>query len=373
MIQTLKLHNYKIFKDTPEIELGKITLLTGTNGRGKSSFIQPLILLAQSMKESEDKTPLNLIPSGSMLELGVFEDILNRKAKDGSIKFSFKTDAKHDANYIITYKQSSKKDYGEMTSMIVDGHETFSKNTGFNVNDNINVEIAPPTFSGYTPLMNLKRVFYVAADRIAPIEQSSIIQGSSINSHGLNILKVIYYQDVEFLHELEKLMSKILDGAKLSIESDNDSYRLQMDSCDDGYFFKSTNVGYGYSYIILLLTSVMLAQKGDLVIIENPEAHLHPTAQAKLMKYLISTSSEKGVQIIIETHSDHIVNGALIGVHNQIIDKHDMDIVFFDRNGKIDSDLTIENLEITRQGTVKNPPKNFCDQYALDLKKLMGF
>lgn len=374
MIQTLRLHNYKIFEDTPEIELGKMTLLTGTNGRGKSSFIQPLILLAQSMNESEDKSPLNLIPSGSMLELGEFEDILNRRAIDGNISFAFKTDAKHDADYKLTYKQSSKKEYGEMTSMIVDGVETFSKNTGFNVKDDSNVEVAPPTFSGYTPLMNLRRLFYVAADRIAPIEQNFAISSSSINSHGFNVLKVIYFQDVEFREQLEKLMSNILDGATLSIKATADSYILQMDSCDNGSLFKSTNVGYGYSYILLLLSSVMLAQEGDLVIIENPEAHLHPSAQARLMKYLISVSSEKDVQIIVETHSDHIVNGALVGVHNKEIDKSDLGIVFFDSNSKNNhSDLIIKKLDITSQGTVSNPPKNFCDQYAIDLKTLMGF
>lgn len=375
MIQTLQLHNFKIFKDSPVINLGKLTLLTGTNGRGKSSFIQPFVLLAQSINETEDRTPLNLISSGSMLDLGPFKDILNKDSEDGNISFSFTTDAKYDSDYELTYQPSSKdSSIGEMVSMLVDGKETFSKNTGFNLNDESTQDVTPPTFSGYTPLMNLRKLFYVSADRIAPTRQPLSGFKSSINSHGSNILKVIFQQGSNFKEELRELMSDIFDGATIKIDDDGDYYQLFMDSRDNGSLFHSINVGYGYSYTLLLLTSVMLAKKDDLVIIENPEAHLHPSAQARLMTYLINKVSQVGAQIIIETHSDHVVNGALVGIHEKRISVKDLDIVFFDRNGKdTDGGLTVENLTITGQGTVKNPPRNFCDQYAMDLKTLMGF
>lgn len=72
--------------------------------------------------------------------------------------------------------------------------------------------------------------------------------------------------------------------------------------------FESYNVGFGYSYILSIIVSALIAKEGNILIIENPEAHLHPKAQLNL-SYLLAKLTGNGVQVFIETHSEHIVNG----------------------------------------------------------------
>ena len=73
----------------------------------------------------------------------------------------------------------------------------------------------------------------------------------------------------------------------------------------------------------------------------------------------------------METHSDHIVNASLLAVRRMVLTNEQMKILFFNRNDS-SSDVIVGNLEVTPKGRVKNPPRNFCDQYAMDLRTLMG-
>lgn len=73
------------------------------------------------------------------------------------------------------------------------------------------------------------------------------------------------------------------------------------------------NVGFGISYSLHVITAILKAKDGDLIIIENPESHVHPRGQAELGK-LIALAAINNIQIIIETHSDHIINGIRVAV-----------------------------------------------------------
>lgn len=376
MIKTLQLHQFKIFKETKEINIGKLTLLTGINGRGKSSFVQPLLLLAQSIRDSDDGTPLTLFPSGSILRLGSFTNILNSSASDNVIGISFSTDEEHDNDYSLSYHQSvDNPRFGELFSMKVNGLETFSATSLFNASDtDADTVVSPPSFSGFTPLLGLRNIFYVAADRIAPSrEDDKHVSDYYLDSHGYNILHVIAKQGKNFLDTLRSQLSIIFEGATINIVKSEDSYQLMMDAYDEGKQYEAVNVGYGYSYILLLLSSILLAKKGDVIIIENPEAHLHPSAQAALMRFILKLIKEKQIQVIVETHSDHIVNGSLVGVNQNAISKDDLEIIFFEHDTNSENAPSIQNLEITEQGTVIDPPEKFCSQYDIDLETIMGF
>src|SRR5260370_36481781 len=74
-----------------------------------------------------------------------------------------------------------------------------------------------------------------------------------------------------------------------------------------------TSVGFGITYALPIVVAVLSAHPGSLVIIENPEAHLHPRGQVK-MGELLCQASAAGIQILIETHSDHVLNGIRLAV-----------------------------------------------------------
>src|SRR5438046_1441121 len=77
--------------------------------------------------------------------------------------------------------------------------------------------------------------------------------------------------------------------------------------------YRPTNVGFGITYALPIVVSILSARPGSLVIIENPEAHLHPRGQVR-MGELLSLASTAGIQVLIETHSDHVLNGIRLAV-----------------------------------------------------------
>ena len=377
MISNISIQNFKAFHKMTDVKVGAFTLLTGINGRGKSTFLQMLLLLSQSIRNSEKHTPMNLITNGDWVQLGNFKELINVYSTESQIRFRLQTDEEIDNDFELTYNEIEEKaNLGELCSMKVNGIETFSEAGGYNQTENTPSQKIAPIFSGYTSLMNLQNLYYVAADRNrADNKENLTTEQVHLDCLGRNVINVIYQQDEVFQAELEYRLSQIFEGATFKIIKEANSLRLYMDAMNNGQNFKPVNVGYGYSYILTLLTAELLAKKGDIVIIENPEAHLHPSAQATMMKFFLKDIADKGIQIFMETHSDHIVNATLLGIRNPEINltKDNVNILFFNKNEEADNGIYIQNLEISPNGRVKNPPMKFCDQYAIDLQALMGF
>ena len=380
MIKELTIKNFKAFSDTKPIRLGGLTLLTGVNGRGKSSFLQPLLLLSQSLRESEEHTLTNLLTSGRWLDLGNFSDIINiNAAQNPLVTFSLDTDSKTDHRFDLTYKTNDDLDFGQLCSLKVNGVEQFTESTfwgGVDTTEKKEV-LSVPAISGYTSLVSLQRMYYIAADRNCAQNEEAYGSQRQLwpDKNGSNILNIIYAQGEDFQKQVEHELSLIFDGATLQIKQKGETLRLYMDSIDGGQLFTPVNVGFGYSYVLSIIACGLLAKDGEILIIENPEAHLHPSAQAAIMRFLCNTVLVKGVQVFVETHSDHIVNAALIVIKNENIpfSREQLEILFFSRQKGDENQFTIQNLDITNKGRVKNPPRSFCDQYAMDLKTLMGF
>ncbi len=112
-------------------------------------------------------------------------------------------------------------------------------------------------------------------------------------------------------------MGEISTGVKFNTtdipNTDNVLLDMQFEQPNLGFTgrFRPTNVGFGISYALPVVTALLAAQPGELIIIENPESHIHPRGQAGLGK-LIAKTAMNDVQLIVETHSDHIVNGIRI-------------------------------------------------------------
>ena len=117
---------------------------------------------------------------------------------------------------------------------------------------------------------------------------------------------------------------------------------------------------------------MVLAPNDSFIIVENPEAHLHPSAQAKMMNEMIAVAKERRIQLIVETHSDHILNTSLRAVKEHKLDLMDLQVLFFsnhtDDEGHVEA--RVQNLELNQMGHILNPPKQFFEQYSIDLRAL---
>jgi predicted ATPase len=107
-----------------------------------------------------------------------------------------------------------------------------------------------------------------------------------------------------------------------------------------------------------------MSKAGDVLICENPESHLHPEAQSRLGMFLARVA-DAGIQVILETHSDHILNGIRVAVKKGIINNIDVAINSFDR------DHVVSHPKIDKNGRIDLWPEGFFDQIDMDLGELI--
>jgi predicted ATPase len=161
--------------------------------------------------------------------------------------------------------------------------------------------------------------------------------------------------------------SELFPGAQgnaQNIEKTN-LLRLELRIGDIGDWRRPSNIGYGLTYAFPIIVAGLLAKPGQILIIDSPEAHLHPQGQSQMGCFL-ATIAAAGVQVIVETHSDHILNGIrrAIGEH-KILTAEQAALYFFDTK-----DFSPTKLEFTETGNIKSWPSGFFDQYQLDITAL---
>ena len=131
--------------------------------------------------------------------------------------------------------------------------------------------------------------------------------------------------------------------------------------------YRTTNVGFGLSYILPVLLA-LLAPVGTLCLIENPEAHLHPRGQTKLAELAVRASLA-GVQVVVETHSDHFIDGVRIAVREKLIRPQGVEFHYFER---MDGMTIVSSPQVDADGRLSSWPSGFFDQYEENLAKLLA-
>ena len=381
MIKKIQIDRFKSLRHTDWLKLGKVTLLTGANGKGKSSFCQTLLTLSQTWRRGLMD---NLLPSGAWKDLGNFGNIVYAYGEDKSIGMHIITDAERDYDFELLYRQSSDNEtLGELVNAKVGGVPITDDAVSSDDGDDDGTEVAEEgheirlgSLRDFPTLVSLERMYYVAAERKpAPAQQQIDETTPHINlaPDGSNVLNILWKnREYGAVEKVQKLLDEVLEGGGLVLSLAGDQLVLKMNSVADGHYFLPVNVGYGYSYILTLLAAIALAPDGSYIIVENPEAHLHPSAQARVMNELIEAATNRNIQLIVETHSDHVLNTSLRAVNDHRLNKDDFEILFFsnskDENGA--TEAIAQNLTVNELGHILNPPRQFFEQYSQDLRAL---
>lgn len=172
-----------------------------------------------------------------------------------------------------------------------------------------------------------------------------------------------------FSHQVEAWMSAVLGEMQLSVKVDGlkaqTELRIRNELTQESVL--PTQTGFGISYVLPIITAGLwaAAQKNKVLIVENPEAHLHPSAQSAVGKFL-ALVADSGVQVIVETHSEHVVDGARV------------QMTFLQRTGDMlvnymthDSEqVKILELNLNSKGELSDWPEGFFDQKQIDLREL---
>lgn len=361
MIKSLRIRSFKRFSDESFV-LRPLTVLTGLNGSGKTSVIHSLLLASEASGVRSDNTIRLNGPFG--MELGEAEQIRNWKS-DGLIEF---------------HLSSSLEDLAVWRFGIPSSNSLYLK-----------IEERPGVT--LTAFSNQPRAFsYLSAERLGPRNVSSAsplpserLEVGVRGEHCAQILGALGNRPVEFLnrlhpstttgsgsllkYEVERWLAEIARPVELdAIQYPGTAVTAMQFRFSGQDWVRAPNMGFGVTYALPVILAGLIAQPGGLFIVENPEAHLHPAGQSRMGVFL-AWLANCGVQVIVETHSDHILNGVrrAIGEYRYLSRENAL-VHFF---GSLEEDTPeIQMLEFTDVGGVSHWPKGFFDQYQIDVASL---
>ncbi|HOI91886.1 MAG TPA: DUF3696 domain-containing protein [Candidatus Rifleibacterium sp.] len=366
MIEFIRVQRFKSLNDA-SFPLAALNIFSGLNGMGKSSLIQSLLLLRQSYEKNTllDK---GLLLKGDYLTLGTGKDVLTENTDNETIVFTVKWEEAEPVNFAFNY--AGKSDLQPLQ--------------------------ARATLPEKLPNLFNKNFQYLAADRISPraaYEASDffIKDLNSLGNHGeftahyiveyglepikIKILQHMKASSLSLQDNLEKWMAEISPGIRVRTRLHQD-----MNSVSLGYAFehenevtaefKPQNVGFGLTFVLPVLVAVLRAAPGDMLIIENPEAHLHPAGQA-VLGHLCSLAAAGGVQLFIESHSDHFLNGIRVSVKEGVIKNDRVSLFFLERGPGRAHEARVVSPVIDQTGRIDIWPTGFFDETDKQLEKLL--
>jgi len=368
-MESVALHNFKAFARV-ELQLAPMTLLSGLNASGKSTVLQALAVLRQSHEDgtlAEDGLLLN----GELIELGTGHDVLYEDYETGE----------GGPRIGVTVREAGLE-YG------------WSGTYGYEQ------DLLPLADRPEHPVEQLslfQRGFqYLHANRIVPAvhypksHRIAIRRGflGVRGEHTVNYLRI--HQDdplarTPVLHPEERSPS-LLDQVNAWMRELCPGVNLQADDLQDtdfvrlrfGFFgtagirstnrYRPTNVGFGLTYTLPVVVACLTAQPGSLVMLENPEAHLHPRGQT-MMGRLAALAASTGAQVLVETHSEHVLNATRLAVKDGDIPPSMVALHYFHRRD--DGAISVTTPVIGRDGMISDWPEGFFDEWDRSLDRLL--
>lgn len=365
MINNISLTNFKSFKSAT-IDLNCLNLLAGANASGKSSIVQSFLLFKQA-DLSREKATLHL--NGDFVHLGSGSSVLHHWADDDAVAIDIETDFG-----TFHVKSEIVPELGE---------------TDYFPSDNPSSSVQ--VFD--------QRVRYLGADRISPQEsfpfsalkletrdlgvrgEYTIAYLSKFQTTPLSIPELAHPNDASFgaggdlISNINAWLQDISPGVDITARKLQGMALAQLTFGFKGSGvideLSSFNVGFGLTYTLPVVTLLLSAVAGDTVIIENPEAHVHPGGQLALGK-MIAQAAVNGVQVIVETHSDHIFNGMrlFIKANPKQVDKFNFYFVERVAAGKGFHSQAVR-AEVAADGKFLSSPNGFFDGWEQALFELI--
>lgn len=435
MLTHLKLENFKIWRSTGPVRLAPLTLLLGTNSSGKSSLIQSLLLIRQTVKGDDLGLDLNLgnPDAGDSVTLGQFKDMLCRHGADtestkanqvgiefrwsetgtpsGSVLFSaryrkgeagsaeleflrlgkdgqgFSVQRRKPGIYRLTLGNQAKP-LGQSSDYRPQRSFAFSSATLNKLGEQADAirsvgpelldELGRIIYLG--PVRRLAQRDYVWAGRMPQhigddgAKAIDALIASGVTRQSPQKRKQADPQEVRLFEQTIHWLKAMNLADDISVRALGNSARHELLIGQNGEAVNIRDVGVGVSQVIPVVVAALFAKPGHIVIIEEPESHLHPLAQSMLAELFSQVSRERGVQFIIETHSEHLFRRLQTLVARREANSDDTAMYFVERDGKA---ARLRTLEMDDFGRVKNWPEGFFgdalgetrEQTALAIKR----
>ncbi|WP_162272504.1 AAA family ATPase [Candidatus Thiodiazotropha endoloripes] len=367
-------------------------------------MIQSFLLLRQTALSSDAGVTLNFGngDANESVQLGQFNDVLCKHGDDREIEIEFRWGRPADLGDTRVYVARYKKDKGGAAALksvrleddgesywavlgrhnaysIKLGSERYKRGASPEYRPERSVMFPPAARSklkehgrrveniGLSLMEELRRISYLGPIRQIPKRDYGWSGNMPINlgdcgermADALIASKYLgnnpgvngdLLQDVsEWLKRME-----LADRVKVKRLGNSARHEIMLES--DGEHINLRDVGVGVSQVLPVITAAYVAQPGTIVIVEEPESHLHPLSQALLAELFVEASIERDIQFIVETHSEHLLRRLQTLVANQDVDPSNVDMYFVEREGV---NASLNDLELDEYGRIGRWPDKF--------------
>lgn len=420
MITHIRMKNFKSWKDSGEVKLAPLTGFFGKNSSGKSSLLQMLLLLKQTAERKDVEEVIFFGDESSYVNLGDFREVVHGHVSKESIELEFgcrlqntlifqhpRVNEEVRTNY-FTFKTSFLGDQVRVTipqvsfsfMPLIDLSVHWKKNR-------ISFEDSQEHINGFTPRDSrwncfgtfyshinpqiskyssaAERLFsdihYLGPTRVEPLRRYNWHGGHPQHirqweNQTIDALLSARVRKLKTLHGAERVpiedkISEWLQDMELAHSFSLDltsqgatTYEVRIQKTSSSPLVTLVDMGYGLSQFLPVLVLCYYAPEGSTLILEQPGIHLHPKVQSQLADLLIEVVIERNLQVLVESHSEHLLNRLQRRVAEEKIGA-DQTAVYFCQNDKGVS--TIDHLEMDELGNIKNWPPNFFGDEMGDL------
>ena len=414
MITHIRMKNFKSWKDSSEVALAPLTGFFGTNSSGKSSLLQMLLLLKQTVGRGE---VIFFGDENSLVNLGNFHEVIHRHQSGNELYLGISCELTHSApdffkipfqllrfafDTVIREEKSKPIVKHFRYISLSNGATTLWENGRLSMDNRdlgaINIQNCyglPPqpsiNFTGPTDILPqfssvfeelFSHVYYLGPTRVKP-QRSYHWEGThpkeidmwgdkaidALLSAGVRKLKsstkengvLIEDRISEWLQKMELAYSfQLIPTGSL----DDKNYEVRIQKTPNSAEVTLADLGHGVGDLFPLLVHCCYVPEGSTLILEQPGIHLHPMAQAQLADLFLEVIAERNLQILVESHSEHLLNRLQRRVAEEKI-AADQTALYFCRH--IDGASKIDKLDMDEFGNITNWPESFFGDEMGDL------
>ena len=405
MITELSAQNFKSWEDTGKLQIAPLTGFFGANSSGKTSILQTLLMLKQTVERPPNwNEVIDFGDEGSLVNLGGFDDLIHLHKRDSTLQIS--------VSWQFFEKLSIESIEGADTlsfdlSILKNENSIFGVSFNYRIDDqNFRVnssdqrlwDVSIPGLLSYaeslfrcygiydapldvwqlfSPLQTRFENLFRSIRYLGPLREYPrrhyAWQGKhspGVGQHGEDMVTAIFSGRIQ-LRSLDEQIPKwlqrldLIDSYRLNpISGSEKDYEFLVRKYKGGPEVRLTDVGFGVSQVLPVLVLCYYVPEGSILILEQPEAHLHPKVQSELADLLIEVVKNRKLQIILESHSEHLLIRLMRRIAEEQISADDTAFYFCEMNEGISE---IERLDVDDYGNITNWPQNFFGDEMGDL------
>ncbi len=427
MFKSIRLQNFKGYKDSGEVSLAPLTIIVGPNNSGKSTLLQSLLALKQTAREPANRPAL--ITRG-IVDLNGFYDILYGKESGGNTSFriALAVEGVGQIRFVtagatnkpglialadsidITFAFDQKSNEIEVASVVLMQGEKIALRVVKGRNDWQSETLAPSVprnmqveFRNFlpsltlavpqetNPLMMTPEIFDAITatkvyahfwsqwlgegiKQVGPLRRAvpwhasaGATASAEFGLGGENLVAALGSKEkvADTNRTLLELVSdwvsqrKILKNLHLEVNRAKTGTMLLGDDPDGLTNINVAGMGQGLSQVLPVIASSKTVAPNDCLLVEQPEVHLHPALQSELGDLFIDAVSTAQRQVIVETHSEHLVLRVRRRVAERKLSPEHVAILYVEKQGP---NSTIRRLQLNERGHFADWPKGFFDE-----------